>query len=266
MKKFLLSLLAVVCMHNLFATDTMHLVLRQAPAWSYDLESLTANRNLSGTPGIKPITLVVMDSFGDSATRSVASLKALLPSDAQLGQWHKVERMGLLTVEGESSRQPFSIMYFLQLSETSSTDTHAHYKTGEITASGLNDVVTRYPVYQCTKTTTVRQVLAKLATAAASAAHSDDEPAPFVLATETIVGDHVEGGPVMKEGAPWMPTNPAEQTYGSGTITPDPRGVAEPTGDARGSVEETADKVVRETQRIVKQTEKAVKKLFGRKK
>ncbi len=66
------------------------------------------------------------------------------------------------------------------------------------------------------------------------------------------------------DGQPWMPTNPTAQTYGSGPITPDPRGVAAPTGDTRGSVDQLGTVVARETQRVLKQAESKVKKIFRR--
>lgn len=77
---------------------------------------------------------------------------------------------------------------------------------------------------------------------------------PFLLATETIVGAHVPGSAVLnKDGSSRMPTNPCEQSFGSGIITPDPNGVGEPQGNAIGAANETAAVVVRETERVAHQ-------------
>ncbi len=212
MKKFWVLFLAFNCANVTYASNdsnsfdnrtgeptreagTMHIVLKNPTItpWTYDLKALTAERSVSGAPETKKIT-IVMDSFGNSDVRSVAFLiKAFLPSDAQTGQWHPVKRRLFIQLEGADDEVALSVEYYLQLTETTTTDTHAHYKTGINTASGINDVVVRHSVHTCTQATTVRQVFAKLANAATRATA---EPEPFVLATETIAGDHVEGSQI----------------------------------------------------------------------
>jgi hypothetical protein len=116
-----------------------------------------------------------------------------------------------------------------------------------MTPSGINDVVVRYPVYECTQTTTVLKILAKLAKA-------PEADMPFLLATQSILGAHVPGSAVLnKDGSSWMPTNPGEQSFGSGIITPDPNGVGEPQGNAIGAANETAAVFVSETERVADQ-------------
>lgn len=251
MKKFLLALLAIVCLNNLFAADTIRLVLKVTgedstegsapthavvpPAISSVTDTNTVVVPTSVATSVSAIWTYDLDSeepkatrtIGDDVTvfnvlreRSAGDESAGLPENAIPNAWYPITRSGVLRLKSEDgsetiSDHSFTITLFELMFRDIVADIDPTTMHGHYGA-GYQRVSrlkkkTFYPCWSCCLAAVTREFLRR------TPGNTDIA----IIATESLTPIHVKGADICEF------TNPAEQDCGTGKITPAPSGAVQ---------------------------------------
>lgn len=175
-----------------------------ADSWVYNLDEGTAIRTANE----------VVTNFSITRERSIDPVE-MLPEDAEEGVWYPILRTGTLTLQASDSDEkinghPFQVMVSeLKYEMVDGTvSTHAHYGEAYEKISKFKKRAF-YKCWECEGTELLMRVLRR-------ASASDEE----TILSESSVGFRHERKHYIKDF-----TNPEEQDYGTGKITPAPQGV-----------------------------------------